>query len=84
MNLKYENFELSVYMTGGDIESVFSEPGRAERELACLQKHLAVTKVYVEFFRGECTDRALLLPARDFFKARGLRVATGLKPDSAR
>ncbi len=84
MNLKYENFELSVYMTGGDIESVFSEPGRAERELAFLQKHLAVTKVYVEFFRGECTDRALLLTARDFFKARGLRVATGLMPVSAR
>ena len=84
MDRKYENFELSVYMTGDDVERVFSEPGRAARELAFLQKHLAVTKVYLECFRGECTDCGLLLAARDFFRERGLRVATGFMPVSAR
>ena len=84
MKQSYDTFELSVYLTTHTLEHIFSEPGLAEKELAFLEKHLRLTKVYAEFFRERETDRKLLLAARDFFQARGIEVATGMMPVSAR
>ncbi len=83
----YENMELSVYMTSGEVESRFADPNdlsKVEAELAFLQKHLRLSKVYVEFFRGDCTDNKKVLLARDFFAAHGIRTAAGMMPTSAR
>jgi len=80
MERTYKSYAMSVYMTTQDVERVFQTPGAAEKELAFLEKHLRLTKIYVECFRGKQTDRKLLLAARDFFQARGIEVATGIMP----
>ncbi|MBR5519711.1 MAG: hypothetical protein IKU55_03235 [Clostridia bacterium] len=82
MNRNYDTFQLSIFLTTQELEHIFSDPQIAERELAILEKYLRVGKVYAEFFRERETDRKLLLTARDFFRARGIEVATGIMPVS--
>ena len=84
MKQRYETFDLSVFLTTQELERIFSDPALAETQLAFLEKHLRVTKVYAECFREHETDRTLLLTARDFFRAHGIQVATGFMPVSGK
>lgn len=79
----YQNFEFSVFITTQDIIRIFSDDGTAKRELAFFTKHTKLSKVYVEYFRGEATPLPLLLKARDFFNANGIKTAVGIMPVSS-
>lgn len=78
----YKNFEFSVYVTTQDLESLFSEDGNPEEKLDFYLKHTAMTKVYIEYFRGVVTPFPLLLKAKEFFESRGIKTAAGIMPVS--
>jgi len=79
----YQNFEFSVFITTQDIIRIFSDDETAKCELAFFTKHTKLSKVYVEYFRGEVTPLPLLLKARDFFNANGIKTAVGIMPVSS-
>lgn len=78
MTQAYNNYKLAIYCSAFCLNS--SEE-QLEEELAFYQKHLQVSKVYIENHRG---DRSLskerLLELKHFYESRGIETAGGITP----
>ncbi|MGI6248416.1 MAG: hypothetical protein ACOYJX_03280 [Acutalibacteraceae bacterium] len=75
---QYQNFKLSVYC---NVHDVMSMPGDYQdflQDIAFFQKHLKLSKVYIETYRGDTVDSAKLLQVKDFFNRAGIETATGI------
>ncbi|MBU9710914.1 permease [Evansella tamaricis] len=74
----YDNFNLAIYCTASCLDSSFEQ---IEQELAFFEKHLKVSKVYIESHRGDVTlSKDRLQELKKFFNGRGIEVAGGITP----
>lgn len=78
----YKNFGFSVYITTQDIKTLFSGKEEPDNKLGFFLKYTALTKVYLEYFRGEVTPTPLLLKAKEYFESKGIKTAAGIMPVS--
>lgn len=78
-NRRYDNFSLAIYCPAPDIATITEEA--LERDLGFFEKHLRVTKVYLENHRGEVSLSAeRLRKLKSFFERRGIETAGGITP----
>ena len=71
----YRNFLLTTYFVAHATARVTRE--ELEKQLAFVEKHLRLDKVYLEPFRGELASPEQVDMCREAFQARGVRVAGG-------
>ncbi|MFD0673005.1 permease [Cohnella sp. GCM10027633] len=78
-NRRYDDFTLAIYCPAPDIADITEEA--LERDLAFFEKHLKVTKVYLENHRGEVSlSPVRLRQLKAFFERRGIETAGGITP----
>lgn len=74
----YENFGLAVYFTTRCLASITTIE-EFEKEFSFLDKHLKISKVYLETHRDDMDTSAELLKAvKQFFENRGIKVSGGI------
>ena len=79
MTSRYERFTLALYCPAPDLLSVSDQ--ELARDLDFLQKHLKLSKAYIENHRGEISvPKERLLHLRELFESRGIRTAGGITP----
>ncbi|GIQ69904.1 permease [Xylanibacillus composti] len=79
MSQSYKNFDLAIYCTAGDLEKITRE--QLEKDLAFFQKHLKLSKVYIENHRGEIhLSRERLQELKEIFESKGIATAGGITP----
>ncbi|MDO4867034.1 MAG: permease [Clostridia bacterium] len=72
----YRNFKLVTYFVAHAAARVTRE--ELEKQLAFLQRHLRLDKVYLEPWRGELASHEQIEMCREVFHAHGIEVAGGL------
>ncbi len=72
----YRNFKLVTYFVAHAAARVTCE--ELEKQLAFLQRHLRLDKVYLEPWRGELASHEQIEMCREVFHAHGIEVAGGL------
>ncbi|UJF31927.1 permease [Paenibacillus hexagrammi] len=78
MGKGYENFKLAIYCTAGCLNSSLEQ---IAQEMDFFEKHLKVSKVYIENHRGDVSlSRERLMELKSFFEARGIQTAGGITP----
>jgi hypothetical protein len=74
----YEQFELAIYCTAGCLDSSM---GQLAQEMDFFQKHLKVSKVYIENHRDDTSlSKERLQELNRFFIERGIQTAGGITP----
>jgi len=74
----YSSFKLAVYCTAGCLDKPLSE---IASDVDFLQRHLRLSKVYIENHRGDVSlSRDRLNELKAFFEARGIETAGGITP----
>lgn len=74
----YNHFKLAIFCTANCLDYDFEQ---LERNLAFFNKHLKVSKVYVESHRGDTTlTKERLLELKTFFEEKGIEVAGAITP----
>ncbi|MCC3377430.1 permease [Cohnella sp. REN36] len=74
----YEQFKLAIYCTAGCLDKGFEE---IAKDVDFFQRHLKLSKVYVENHRGDKSlSRERLRELKAFFEGRGIEVAGGITP----
>ena len=77
----YQNFKTAIYVTVRDIQWIAGHP-EFEEELAFLEKHIHLDKVYLETYRGQhLIERENILKVKEFFINKGIKVAGGITTD---
>ena len=78
MASNYQNFDTAVYLPVGIVRRL-ADPAVREREWATISRQLKVDKVYIESERDRVmADEQTLEDLKQFFTARGVRVAGGI------
>jgi len=73
----YQNFDVAVYITVGDVNT-FSDPKVLQAQWDAISSQVKVDKVYIEVQRGRVlASDALLEQVKKFFVERGVKVAGG-------
>ena len=72
----YRNFTLATYFIAQAAARI-TRP-ELEQQLAFMQKHLGLDKVYLEPWRGELASHEQIEMIREVFESHGIRVAGGL------
>lgn len=75
---QYQNFKLSVYCTVHDVMKMPDNYEAFLQDIAFFQKHLKLSKVYIETYRDDTVDSEKLLRVKDFFNRAGIETATGI------
>jgi len=75
---QYQNFKLSIYCTVQDVMKLPDTYPAFLQDLAFFQKHLKLSKVYIETYRDDTVDSEKLLRVKDFFNRAGIETATGI------
>lgn len=79
MSEAYEHFKLALYCPAPDLQHITEH--ELEKDLAFFQKHLKLSKVYLESHRGNISlEKEHLLRLKAFFESRGIQVAGGITP----
>ena len=74
----YTNFDVAIYIPAGVVHS-FEDPQKLQDDWNVVSNQLKVDKVYIEVQRDRLTNSdALLEQVKQFFLARGVRVAGGM------
>ena len=73
---KYRNFTLTTYFVAHAAARI-TRP-ELEAQLAFMEKHLRLDKVYLEPWRGELASHEQIEMCREVFRDHGIRVAGGL------
>jgi hypothetical protein len=74
----YTNFDVAIYIPVNVVHS-FENPQKLEHDWSVISNQLKVDKVYIEVQRNRQTNTdALLEQVKQFFLARGVRVAGGM------
>lgn len=74
----YTNFDAAIYFTVNDVEK-FAQIADPNREMAFILKHIQLSKVYLETFRGDhWIDREKLLYVKEYFTQKNIRTSGGL------
>ncbi|HEY1787746.1 MAG TPA: hypothetical protein VGJ73_06295 [Verrucomicrobiae bacterium] len=74
----YRNFDVAIYIPAGVVRS-FDDPQKLQNDWNVITNQLKVDKVYIEAQRDHQTNSdALLNRVKQFFVARGVRVAGGM------
>ncbi|MBN1959412.1 MAG: permease [Deltaproteobacteria bacterium] len=80
--MNYKNFKTAFYCTINDVESIYSQLTPFEDELAFIEKHLSINKVYIETYRGRhWVERDKILRLKELFNQRNIAVSGGITPD---
>ncbi|WP_078556283.1 permease [Bacillus alkalicellulosilyticus] len=78
MKKVYDNFNVAIYCTASCLDNSFEQ---LSNELDFFEKHINVSKVYVESHRGDVTlSKERLLELKQFLEGRGIEVAGGITP----
>jgi hypothetical protein len=78
MTTAYSNFKLALYCTASCLNNPLDQ---LNEELDFFQKHLKLSKVYIENHRGDVSlSRARLQELKQFFQERNIEVAGGITP----
>ena len=73
----YEHFDAAVYCTVGDLSNLAMED--LARKFDFLEKHIKISKVYLETYRShETIDRDKMAVIKEFFIARGIAASGGI------
>ena len=72
----YRNFKLTTYFVAHAAARVTRD--ELEKQLAFLERHLRLDKVYLEPWRGELASHEQIEMCREVFHAHGIEVAGGL------
>ena len=72
----YRNFKLTTYFVAHATAHITRQ--ELEEQLAFMEKHMRLDKVYLEPFRGELASAEQVEMCREVFKAHGVEVAGGL------
>jgi hypothetical protein len=76
---QYRSFKLALYCTAGTFRGLSRED--IERDFEFIERHLDLSKVYLESHRGETSvGPEELGELKRFFESRGLRTAGGITP----
>ncbi|MUT66567.1 permease [Paenibacillus sp. NEAU-GSW1] len=74
----YNHFKTAIYCTAGCLDS---DEKQLARELDFFQKHIRLSKMYIENHRGDISlDRDRLLELKHFYESRGIETAGGITP----
>ncbi len=73
---KYRNFTLVTYFVAHAAARITRE--ELEKQLAFVEKHLRLDKVYLEPWRGELASHEQIEMIREVFEAHGVQVAGGI------
>ncbi|MCD1258295.1 permease [Paenibacillus athensensis] len=78
MMAAYEHFQLAIYCTASCLNNSLEQ---IAQELDFFEKHMKLSKVYIENHRGDVSlSRERLQELKSFFEARGIRTAGGITP----
>lgn len=81
--MAYKHFDLAVYCTVQHLAEL-KDLSDLAAQYDFFARHLQVNKVYLETYRsGRRIEREKMLAVKDFFTARGIRVAGGITPTAA-
>ncbi len=72
----YRNFKLTAYFVAHATARISRE--ELEKQLAFVEKHLRLDKIYLEPFRGELASPEQVEMCREVFEKHGIEVAGGL------
>ena len=72
----YRNFNLAAYFVARAAARITR--GQLEEQLAFLEKHIRLDKVYLEPWRGELASHEQIEMCREVFHAHGIKVSGGL------
>ena len=76
----YKNFEIAIYFSTRCLESITTIE-EFEKEFSFLEKHLKISKVYLETHRDDMDmSEDLLRSVKQFFENKGIKVAGGITP----
>lgn len=75
---QYQNFKLSVYCTVHDVLKMPDTYPDFLRHIAFFQKHLTLSKVYIETYRDDTVQPDKLRQVKEFFNRAGIETATGI------
>ena len=81
---QYQNFKLSIYCTVQDVMKMPDTYPAFLQDIAFFQKHLKLTKVYIETYREDTAGSEKLLQVKDFFSRAGIETATGITTVNAK
>lgn len=71
----YKNFEIAIYFSTRCLESITTIE-EFEKEFSFLEKHLKISKVYLETHRDDMDmSEDLLRSVKQFFENKGIKVA---------
>lgn len=79
MTRQYENFKLALYCPAPDLANILEDS--LSQDMSFLEKHLKLSKVYIENHRGDISlSKERLTELKRFFEKRGIRTAGGITP----
>lgn len=79
MKSSYNNFKLALYCPAPDLFSISNT--KLEQDLNFMEKHLNLSKVYIENHRGDISlSKERLIELKGFFEGRGIQVSGGITP----
>jgi hypothetical protein len=77
---KYKNFDIAIYFSTRCLASITTIE-EFEKEFSFLEKHLSISKVYLETHRDDMDVSAdLLRSVKGFFESKGIKVSGGITP----
>lgn len=75
---KYKNFSVAIYCPVNDLNNI-TDFNEFSKRLAWIEKHVKVSKVYLETYRsGMMIDSEQMEHIRDFFQSRGIETSGGI------
>lgn len=79
--MRYKNFQASIYSPVGNVINI-QDFGQFEEELNHLTRHVKLSKVYLECYRGgRFVSKEHLIRVKEFFENLGIQTAGGITTD---
>ncbi len=77
----YNNFDVAVYCSVREAIGIAEHP-ELEKEFDFFSKHVQISKVYLETYRGKLLiERDQIIKAKQFFTQKGIRTSGGITTD---
>ena len=78
----YRNFELAIYVTAQNVMDMPLDTEALQEQFDFFEKHLRVSKLYLETYRDGSVPSEKLMAVKEFFAGKGIVASTGITNSS--